>query len=132
MFLAFGPPSHLRDALQGGLPRLTPRTIITPGMLRDDLARKLDLGYGLNREESEVTVTSAAAPVLDHRRRVIAAVSITGGAHRLDLERLALAVRTAALAPSREPARDSASGNLTLRDSAPRDEADTRPADSLA
>jgi DNA-binding IclR family transcriptional regulator len=40
--------------------------------------------------------------VFDARRRVLAALSITGNAAKLDLDRLAPAVRTAALALSRE------------------------------
>jgi DNA-binding IclR family transcriptional regulator len=104
VFLALGPPSYLRQVVDAGLSRLTPRTIIMPGLLRQDLARTLERGYGINREESETGVVAVAAPVHDHRRRVIAAVSIAGSAHRLDLERLAPAVRTAALALSREMA----------------------------
>ena len=116
LFLAFGPPEPLRESVRAGLARLTSHTIITPGMLRADLARTLDRGYGLNHEESEVGVSAVAAPVFDHRRRVIAAVSITGSAYRLDLEKLAPAVRTAALSLSRELARDSANGSLRLRE----------------
>jgi len=104
VFLALGPPAYLRQVVTAGLRRLTPRTIILPGLLRQDLARTLERGYGINREESETGVVAVAAPVHDHRRRVIAAVSIAGSAHRLDLERLAPAVRTAALALSREMA----------------------------
>jgi hypothetical protein len=51
--------------------------------------------------------------VFDHRRRVVAAISITGYAHRLDLERLAPAVRTAGLSLSRELAREMANGRLS-------------------
>lgn len=108
VFLALGPPAYLRRVIDDGLARLTPRTIIMPGMLRQDLARTLDRGYGINREESETGVVAVAAPVHDHRRRVIAAISIAGSAHRLDLERLAPAVRTAALSLSREMAREPA------------------------
>lgn len=104
VFLALGPPSYLRQVIDGGLSRLTPRTIILPGLLRQDLVRTLERGYGINREESETGVVAVAAPVHDHRRRVIAAVSIAGSAYRLDLERLAPAVRTAALSLSREMA----------------------------
>jgi DNA-binding IclR family transcriptional regulator len=104
VFLALGPPSYLRQVVEAGLARLTPKTIIMPGLLRQDLARTLERGYGINREESEAGVVAVAAPVHDHRRRVIAAVSIAGSAHRLELERLAPAVRTAALALSREMA----------------------------
>ncbi len=104
VFLALGPPSYLRNVVDGGLARLTPRTITMPGLLRQDLDRTLERGYGLNREESEPGVVAVAAPVHDHQRRVIAAVSIAGRAHRLDLERLAPAVTTAALSLSREMA----------------------------
>jgi len=62
---------------------------------------RTDGGYRLGMT---LFVVAVAAPVHDHRRRVIAAVSIAGSAHRLDLERLAPAVRTAALALSREMA----------------------------
>ncbi len=78
------------------------------------LARTLERGYGINREESEVGVSAVAAPVFDHRRRVIAAISITGHSGRLDLERLAPAVRTAGLSLSREPSHAAASGTLIL------------------
>ncbi|HEY7484668.1 MAG TPA: IclR family transcriptional regulator C-terminal domain-containing protein [Streptosporangiaceae bacterium] len=50
-------------------------------------------------------VSAVAAPVLDRNGQAIAAISITGSSRRLDLDRLAPAVRTAALALSRELAR---------------------------
>lgn len=102
VFLALGPSTYLRQVIDAGLPRLTPRTIILPGLLRQNLDRTIERGYGINREESETGVVAVAAPVHDRNRRVIAALSIAGSAHRLDLERLAPAVRTAALALSRE------------------------------
>jgi DNA-binding IclR family transcriptional regulator len=105
VFLAFGLPEGFRRVAHAGLARRTPRTIVLPGLLRQDLARALDRGYGVNHEESEVGVAAVAAPVFDHRRRVIAAISITGSSSRLDVDRLAPAVRTAALALSRELAR---------------------------
>jgi DNA-binding IclR family transcriptional regulator len=107
VFLALGPPAYLRQVIDAGLARLTPRTIIMPGLLRQDLDRTLERGYGINREESERGVVAVAAPVHDRHRRVIAAVSIAGSAHRLDLARLAPAVRTAALSLSREMATTS-------------------------
>jgi DNA-binding IclR family transcriptional regulator len=114
VFLAFGSPERLRSVLETGLTRYTPRTIIMPGLLRQELARLLERGYGVNREEAEVGVSAVAAPVFDHRRCVIAAISITGWAQHLDLERLAPAVRTAALALSRELARDTVNGTLAF------------------
>ncbi|GAA4510241.1 IclR family transcriptional regulator [Actinoallomurus oryzae] len=114
LFLAFGAPERLRRVLRAGLARYTPHTITMPGLLVRDLARTLERGYGINREESEVGVSAVAAPVFDHRRRVIAAISITGHAGRLDLDRLAPAVRTSALSLSRELSHATANGTLVV------------------
>jgi DNA-binding IclR family transcriptional regulator len=105
VFLALGPPSYLRQVVDAGLTRMTPKTITLPGLLRRELDRTLERGYGINREESETGVAAIAAPVRDHARNVIAAVSIAGRAHRLDLARLAPAVQTAAFSLSREMTR---------------------------
>lgn len=105
VFLALGPPSYLRQVVDAGLTRMTPKTITMPGLLRRELDRTLERGYGINREESETGVAAVAAPVRDQARNVIAAVSIAGRAHRLDLERLAPAVQTAAFSLSREMTR---------------------------
>ncbi|WP_163509458.1 IclR family transcriptional regulator [Fodinicola acaciae] len=101
-FLALGPPEWFRQAVSAGLTRHTPRTIVMPGLLQRDLARVVERGYGVNHEEAEVGVSAVAAPIFDSRRRIVAAISITGNARRLDAERLAPAVRTAASALTRE------------------------------
>lgn len=106
VFLALGPPEYFNHVVRAGLARHTPRTIVMPGMLRRDLTRGTQRGYYVNHEEAELGVAAVGAPVFDHRRRAIAAISITGSAQRLDLERLAPAVRTAAAALSRELCRD--------------------------
>lgn len=113
VFLAFGPPEYLHQVLAAGLVRHTPRTIVMPGLLRAELARTVRRGYGINHEEAEVGVSAVAAPVLDHQRRVIAAISITGYACGLDFDRLAPAVRTAGLALSRDLSRETAAGRLS-------------------
>jgi DNA-binding IclR family transcriptional regulator len=102
LFLAHNPPDCLQRVLAAGLTRYTPRTIVLPGLLRAELERTIERGYGINREETEIGVSAVAAPVRDHRGAIVAAISITGHAYRLDLERLAPAVRTAARALSRE------------------------------
>ncbi|GAB3581324.1 IclR family transcriptional regulator [Amycolatopsis endophytica] len=102
VFLALGPPEYFQRVTAAGLARRTPRTIVAPGLLRRDLDRAVERGYGVNHEEAEVGVAAVAAPVYDRRRRLIAAVSITGSAAKLDVDRLAPAVRTAASALSRE------------------------------
>jgi DNA-binding IclR family transcriptional regulator len=105
LFLALGPADRLRRVIDAGLVHYTPRTIVMPGMLRRELGRTLERGYGVNREESEAGVSAVAAPVLDRTGKAMAAISITGSSRRLDLDRLAPAVRTAALALSHELAR---------------------------
>lgn len=102
LFLAHNSAERLQRVLAAGLTRYTPRTIVLPGLLRAELDRTLERGYGINREETEIGVSAVAAPVHDHHGRTIAAISITGHAHRLELERLAPAVLTAARALSRE------------------------------
>jgi DNA-binding IclR family transcriptional regulator len=114
LFLALNPPDRLHEVLMARLVRYTPHTIIMPGLLRKELARTLERGYEINREESEVGISAVAAPILDHRRQVIAAISITGNAQRLDLERLAPAVRTAGLSLSRELSQATARGTLVV------------------
>jgi DNA-binding IclR family transcriptional regulator len=104
VFLAHGPPSYLRRAVAAGLTRMTPRTITLPGLLRKELDRTLERGYGVNREETETGVVAVAAPVCDGTRKVIAAVSVAGRADRLDLTRIAPAVQVAAASLSREMA----------------------------
>ena len=102
VFLALGPPEYFHRVVLAGLDRLTPRTIVLPALLRKDLARAVERGYGVNHEESEVGVVAVAVPVFDRQRRVVAAISVTGSAHRLDVERLAPSVRSAAAAMSSE------------------------------
>jgi DNA-binding IclR family transcriptional regulator len=99
--LAFGPPERLAEVLAAGLARRTPRTVIAPGLLRQELARVRALGVAEEHEESTVGIACAAAPVLDARGQAVAAISITGWANRMDTARLAPAVRTAALGLSR-------------------------------
>lgn len=74
----------------------TPYTIVAPHVLKRQLAEIRSQGVAYDREENSLGITCAAAPiVLDGV--AIAAVSVTGPTSRLRVERLATAVRTAAL-----------------------------------
>ena len=99
--LAFGPAERLRDVLDAGLARIAPRTIVTPGRLTTELAAIRESGVSREREESGVGVTCVAAPILGADGTAVAAISITGWINRLEPDRLAPAVRTAALGVSR-------------------------------
>jgi IclR family transcriptional regulator, acetate operon repressor len=99
--LAFGPPERLAEVLAAGLVRRTPRTVVAPGLLRQELDRVRACGVAEEHEESTVGIACTAALVMDASGRAVAAISITGWANRMDTARLAPAVRTAALGLSR-------------------------------
>jgi DNA-binding IclR family transcriptional regulator len=99
--LAFSPPATLDAVLATGLDRRAPRTVVAPGLLRQELAEIRRRGVALEHEESTVGITCVAAPVLDSGDVAVAAVSITGWVNRLEPIRFAPAVRTAALGISR-------------------------------
>ncbi|MFI1355829.1 IclR family transcriptional regulator [Streptomyces sp. NPDC020898] len=83
------------------LPRLTPRTLTLPGQLARDLALTRARGYGINLEEAEVGISAVAAPVYGRDSRPVAAISVTGGTRRLDVDRVGAHVRAAARALTR-------------------------------
>lgn len=100
VFLAWGAPERLRSVVDAGLPRLTARTITLPGLLHQDLQRTLVRGVGINHEEAELGVSAVAAPVLGGHGQAVAALSVTGCSHRLDVARLERRVQAAAQAMS--------------------------------
>jgi DNA-binding IclR family transcriptional regulator len=101
VLLAFAPPEVLEDVLRAGLSRMTPRTVVMPGVLREQLRSVAERGYAVNSEETHVGVVSVAAPIMDPDGVAVAAISITGKAGRVDPMRLAPAVCTAARVVSR-------------------------------
>lgn len=98
--LAFTPEAAAR-VLAGPLTRRTPYTITVHAVLVDELARIRAAGVAFDRDESAVGVHCAAAPVIVGGRAV-AAISVTGSPQRLDVERVAPAVRTATLGLQRK------------------------------
>ena len=99
--LAYSPRSVVDARVQAGLPAMTPRTIITPGGLARDLQSIRSVGTSYDHEESHVGISCVAAPVFGADKRIRAALSVTGHTPRMDLERLGVAVRTAAFTISR-------------------------------
>jgi DNA-binding IclR family transcriptional regulator len=87
VLLAFG-----AGGVPAELPRLTPRTITDPDVLRAELVRVRELGYARAVEELELGLHAVAAPVFGPDGEVAAAVSVAGPAYRLperDLDALA-------------------------------------------
>jgi DNA-binding IclR family transcriptional regulator len=66
--------------LAAGLVRRTPRTVVAPGLLRQELDRVRACGVAEEHEESTVGIACTAAPVMDASGRAVAAISITGWA----------------------------------------------------
>jgi DNA-binding IclR family transcriptional regulator len=99
--LAFSPPEVVRARLEAGLTRRTAYTVIMPGALARELSSIRAQGVSYDRQESAMGVVCAACPVFGADGAVVGSISVTGRAERLDIERMAPAVRTAALALSR-------------------------------
>ena len=99
--LAFNPAALTDAVLAQGLTRLTARTIVAPGLLRQDLARARVRGFAVEREESTVGIMCVAGPVLDAAGKAVAAISVTGRVHEFSVPAATAAVRAAALGTSR-------------------------------
>lgn len=99
--LAFSRPELVDAVIAAGLPRLSRRTIVLPRLFRQELETIRDMGCAFDREESSDGVVCAASPVFGPDDEVVGALSISGWSARMNLERMAPAVRTAALALSR-------------------------------
>ena len=92
---------HLGDQR---LTRLTRRTIGDRATLRKMLARIRQQGFAIDDEECSLGLRCVAAPILDHRGAVVAALSISGPTQRLShaaLTGMAGDTRAAALEVSR-------------------------------
>lgn len=99
--LAFAGDDALGPVLAAGLPRLSTRTITSPALLRRQLQRIRDDGVAYEREESGNGTVCVACPILDGNGAPVAAVSVAGWSNRMRPERVAPAVRAAALTLSR-------------------------------
>jgi DNA-binding IclR family transcriptional regulator len=99
--LAFSDPAVVAARVDAGLTRLSPYTIILPGALARELKTIAANQVSYDREESAVGIVCVAAPVFSRDATVQAAISVTGRIERLDIDRMAPAVRTAALAIGR-------------------------------
>lgn len=99
--LAFAPADVVERVVARGLRARTEATITSPSKLRVELERVRSEGVAFDREETDVGMECVAAPLSGPGGECVAAMSITGAAHDLRLDRLAPAVRTAALGASR-------------------------------
>lgn len=98
--LAHSGPEVLHEVIDAGLVRLTPMTLVEPGRLAAALQRTRENGLAYSFEERTVGVVSVASPMIGPDGRLLGAISIVARVGTR-LDRLAPAVRTAALTISR-------------------------------
>jgi DNA-binding IclR family transcriptional regulator len=99
--LAFSPDPVVEEILSVPLVRVSERTVVASGLLRQELRRIRELGVARDNEESRPGLVCAASPVLWPDGRVAGALSVSGWSNRMNVDRVAPAVRTAALTVSR-------------------------------
>jgi IclR family acetate operon transcriptional repressor len=91
------PPARVERIVQGGLPQRTPRTISDPSVLARELADVRRLGVATDAEECALGIVCAAGAILGHGGSPVAAISVTATASDAAPDRLAPAVRAAAM-----------------------------------
>jgi IclR family acetate operon transcriptional repressor len=89
VLLAYQPDEVVENIIAvTGLPASTSRTITDPERLRRELEAVRQRGYAIDDAEQEEGVRCLAVPVRDPRGKVVAAMSISGPASRLDNVRI--------------------------------------------
>ena len=83
--LAYSVPEVVTARIDAGLPRLTPRTISTPGALTRELEQIRSSGVAYDREESTIGIHCVAAPVFDARHRAEQALPLAEPARQAGL-----------------------------------------------
>lgn len=89
VLLAYQPDEVVDSVIRrSGLPRYTSHTITDLGRLEEELATIHEQGYGIDSEEMEEGVRCLAAPIFGPDGNILAGISISGPAGRLDEDSL--------------------------------------------
>jgi DNA-binding IclR family transcriptional regulator len=81
--LAFSPPELIDKYINGKLKRYTPNTIINQKMFKSQLAEVRQQGVAYDRGEYNIDVFSIGAPIFNHVKKPIAAISVCAPAYRM-------------------------------------------------
>jgi IclR family pca regulon transcriptional regulator len=84
VLLAYAGPQYVLDYLDEMLPRYTSQTITTREALLTELEQVRQQGYARSWGEHEAYVRALGAPIRDRTGTVVAAMSISGLATRID------------------------------------------------
>ena len=93
--LAFAPEKVVDEVVDAGLVRRTGRTIVVPELFRQELATIRTAHWALETEENVPGTRCVAAPIRGSGR-AIAAVSVSGPVHKVDVSRVVPLVRRCA------------------------------------
>lgn len=93
--LAFAPDKVIDEIIAAGLERRTGRTIVVPELFRQELATVRTAHWALETEENVAGTRCVAAPIRGSGR-AIAAVSVSGPVHKVDVSRIVPLVRRCA------------------------------------
>ncbi|MCS7259778.1 MAG: IclR family transcriptional regulator [Anaerolineae bacterium] len=85
--LAHYPVERIKEIIRGGLLARTPHTITSPVALHAELERVRAQGYAVDDQENELGVRCVGAPIFDYTGNVVGAISVSGPADRMTLER---------------------------------------------
>jgi len=83
VILAFGQAAVRERLLSGPLEPRTPHTIVDRAELEKQLAAALEAGFARTFQELEMGLNAIAAPVYSANGAVVAAIDVSGPAHRL-------------------------------------------------
>lgn len=86
--LAFQSEAVIDRVIRAGLPRFTPSTIVEPKKLKAELAAIRARGYSIDDCEHEPELRCVGAPIRNGAGRVFAAISASGPARRVTMERV--------------------------------------------
>jgi len=95
VLLAYANDQTVDEVINRGLERRTGRTIVVPELFRQELATVRTAHWALETEENVAGTRCVAAPIRGSGR-AIAAVSVSGPAHKLDVSRTVPLVRRCA------------------------------------
>lgn len=99
--LAHCHPDLVETFLTAAMPKLSTRTMNSPGLLAAELDRIRERGVSHDFEESKAGLVCVASPVVDADGEVVGGISVSGWHTRMNIERASAAVRTTALEVSR-------------------------------
>lgn len=83
VFLAYLPETEFNTVVAAGMPPRTENTITSPLQLLDELEKIREAGYAIDDIENEPDIRCVSTPVFDHNGKIVAAVSMSGHATRI-------------------------------------------------